>query len=360
MMTSYTSDWAIHPGEYISEILSSINMSQKELSQRLGRPSQTINEIIKGKKSITPETAIELEGVLKVPSHIWLGLEAEYQNIIAKQKEQEKIQLETKMLPNFPYSDLVKAGFCTNVKTTFEKVMELRKFFSVSNLERIREISVYQPAFRVSTNHNNITQEAIASWIQAGLIKAQNIQTKPFDKASLQKKLTDIKAIIVSNDIKMAISKITEILSSCGVAFVLLPTFKYTKIHGATFWVGKDKAVLAMSLRGAFSDVFWFGFFHEIGHILLHEKRETFLEGNDTLTRQEQEADNFSSSFLIPSKKYKSFINKAIFTSFSVKNFANENGIIPSIVVGRLMHDKLVKFNDYKLSSLRDKYVWAE
>lgn len=359
MMTNFISDLAIHPGEYLDEVLTNINMSQKELSQRLGRPAQTINEIIKGKKSITPDTAVELEEVLKIPSHIWLGLETEYQNALAKQKEQEKIEAEISKIALFPYLDLVKCGFCKKTKNAFEKVVELRKFFSVSRLDNIKKLSLYQPAFRVSNNHSNVTQEAIISLIQASLLKSNEIKTQAFNKTKLNNNLKKIKRTIAQKDTNIAINEIVEILASCGVAFVLLPTFKNTKIHGATFWVNGEKAILAMSLRGAYSDIFWFGFFHEIGHILLHEKREIFLEGEtDKLSSQEQEADSFSSSFLIPNEKYKSFVNNSNFSVSNIKNFAKQNDILPSIIIGRLMHDGYVKYSDYWLNKLRDKYVF--
>lgn len=104
----YQSDLAIHAGEFLEETLEEIGMTQSELSNRLGRPTQTINEIIKGKKSITPTTALELEDVLGVPSHIWIGLESEYQIVIAKQEELKQMEEESKLIPNFPYADLVK------------------------------------------------------------------------------------------------------------------------------------------------------------------------------------------------------------------------------------------------------------
>jgi HTH-type transcriptional regulator/antitoxin HigA len=106
MMTNrYISDLAIHPGEFLEETLEEIGMSQIELSKRLGRPQQTVNEIIKGKKSITPETALELEDVLGIPSHIWIGLEGEYQIVLAKQEELKQMEEESKSVKNFPYSD---------------------------------------------------------------------------------------------------------------------------------------------------------------------------------------------------------------------------------------------------------------
>ena len=73
------SDLPIPPGDYLSEVLEDSEMSRAELSRRMGRPAQVISEIIRGRRSITPRTAIELESALNVPAHIWLGLEGEYQ-----------------------------------------------------------------------------------------------------------------------------------------------------------------------------------------------------------------------------------------------------------------------------------------
>ena len=54
------SDLPIPPGELLEEEIAAIGMTQQELAMRTGRPAQVINEIIRGKKAITHETAIEL------------------------------------------------------------------------------------------------------------------------------------------------------------------------------------------------------------------------------------------------------------------------------------------------------------
>ena len=73
-------DVAIHPGEYLAEEIEARGISQKELARRMGRPLNAINEIINGKKSITVETALQLEGVMpEIPARFWLNLEADYQ-----------------------------------------------------------------------------------------------------------------------------------------------------------------------------------------------------------------------------------------------------------------------------------------
>jgi HTH-type transcriptional regulator / antitoxin HigA len=73
-------DIAIPPGEYLAEEIEARGISQKELAKRMGRPPNAINEIIKGKKTITAETAIQLEEVMpEIPARFWLNLETDYQ-----------------------------------------------------------------------------------------------------------------------------------------------------------------------------------------------------------------------------------------------------------------------------------------
>lgn len=255
---------------------------------------------------------------------------------------------------------MVKLGFVKATKKAVEKVDELKRFFSVAKLAQISHVKAYQPAFRVS-NHKNVSHEAIATWIQAARIKSKDMKTETFDKKKLKESLSELKSLMNLDGINESIEEIKTILSGCGVALVLLPHFKNTKVHGATFWLDSDKAVIAMTIRGGFSDVFWFSFFHEIGHVLLHPKREVFLEDgcdDPNLQKQEDEADKFASELLVDNKAFEHFVSLGDFSQNSVIAFAKEQGVSPSIVVGLLMHDKIIKFNDFKLSPLRDRYKW--
>lgn len=73
-------DVAIPPGEYLTEEIAARGITQKELAKRMGRPLNAINEIINGKKTITAETALQLEAVMpEIPARFWLNLETDYQ-----------------------------------------------------------------------------------------------------------------------------------------------------------------------------------------------------------------------------------------------------------------------------------------
>ncbi len=83
--TQLYSDLPIPPGETLAEELAARGLSQAALARRMGRPLQTVNMIVTGKKRITAETALDLERVLGTPAHLWLGLQAEYDETRARQ-----------------------------------------------------------------------------------------------------------------------------------------------------------------------------------------------------------------------------------------------------------------------------------
>ena len=84
-----SSDMPIPPGEILAEEIEARGMTQRELAARLGRPAQVVNDIIRAKKAITPETAIVLGNVLGTTDRFWLNLENEYRMILAMKRKRE-------------------------------------------------------------------------------------------------------------------------------------------------------------------------------------------------------------------------------------------------------------------------------
>lgn len=72
------SDLPVHPGELLAEELDARGITQRGLAEMMGRPTQVINEIVRGKKAITAETAVQLEAALRIPAHLWLNLQSAY------------------------------------------------------------------------------------------------------------------------------------------------------------------------------------------------------------------------------------------------------------------------------------------
>jgi addiction module HigA family antidote len=69
----------LHPGQVLSEIyMSEMNLNQSDLARRCGCSPRKINEIVNGKRGISADFAITLEGVLGTSAEMWVRMQAEY------------------------------------------------------------------------------------------------------------------------------------------------------------------------------------------------------------------------------------------------------------------------------------------
>jgi HTH-type transcriptional regulator/antitoxin HigA len=121
-------------------------------------------------------------------------------------------------------------------------------------------------------------------------------------------------------------------------------------VSGAARWLG-NKPVIQLSLYGKTNDRFWFTFFHEAAHVLKHSHKAVFLDELDygTEDQEEQEANAFAADVLVP-KAYQNDL-PSLRSKEAVRAFAEQLGIHPGIVVGRLQHDGLIepsRMNDLK------------
>lgn len=360
------SDLPIPPGEYLVEVISELGMTKDELAKRMNRPATKLSAIFTGEKAITPETALQLEKVVGVPAHIWTGLEDEYRLTVARIKqhqERQKLKSESKLVARFCYNNLVQLGLVERKTRAIDKVLELQHFFGVTSLENISQLRRYAPAFRQGGGkyHDNQSPEALATWLRIGELQAQNTVCPAFDKKKLENTLPLIRTLTRQLPERFE-PVLQEFLAEAGVVFVLLPHLPKTYVHGATFWLGNQKAVLLLTIRGAWADIFWFSLFHELGHLLLHPSRkEVILEWDDTQSEnrmREQQADDFAANTLIPEALYKEFTLKGKFYEEDIVRFAEQVGIDAGIVVGRLQHAGHIQ-NAWH-NKLRTRYQWKK
>ncbi|MFC1822769.1 HigA family addiction module antitoxin [Thermodesulfobacteriota bacterium] len=353
------SDLPIPPGEYLEEVIGDLGMSKDELAKRMDRPAPKLSAIFKGGKAITPDTALQLEKVVGVPAHVWTGLEAEYRLALARRQNKEaqsRLQEESHLVKRFRYADLLKLGVVARKTRPTDKVLELHKFFGVASLRMVLDLRRYQAAFR--SGRPKRSPEAVAAWLRIGELEAQRTRCVPFQKRRLKDSLEIMRAMTLQSPEDFQ-KNLHHLLADCGVALVLCPHLPGTYAHGATFWLGRDKAVVMMTLRYKWADVFWFSLFHELGHILLHERQVVILEddeGEPANKALEEEANRFAADTLIQPSAYEVFLKAGRFFAEDIKRFAKQVGIFSGIVVGRLQKEGHVKPSWH--NGLRRRFEW--
>ncbi|ACV62405.1 plasmid maintenance system antidote protein, XRE family [Desulfofarcimen acetoxidans DSM 771] len=357
----FTPDYAIPPGVTLLETLEHLGMTQADLAKRTGRPVKTINEIIKGKSAITPETALQLERVLGVPATFWNNLERNYQEQLAMQKEKERLEAQIEWLKQIPVKKMIEYGWIKEFKDKIRQLQELLNFYGVASIEVWKDtwdniLNTSGLVFRKSSVFDT-EPGAVSAWLRQGEIKAQKIDCKPFSVSEFRKSLMHIKSLTKEVP-EVFIKDMVRICADAGIAVVFIPELPKCPVSGVARWLTPQKALIQLSLRYKTDDHLWFSFFHEAGHIILHGKREIFLEYNGREGELEDEANQFAADFLIPSSKYKRFIDKGIIDHDSTRKFAEKLNIAPGILVGRLQHDNIISWSSH-LNKHKQRFKWV-
>ena len=353
----YQPDYSISPGEILSEALDERGLSQSDLAQRTGRPIKTINEIIQGKTSITPETALQLERVLNIPSKFWLNLETNFQTFIVREKERERLQNYTYLLDQIPVASLVKEGWIEKYGNPVDQIQEVLNFYGIASPE-IWENQWLSP--KVSARAlETLSKEpgATSAWLRQGEILSQKLKCSSFDAKVFKESILLFRELTIEpQDVFQ--NELVRLCALSGIALVFVHGIPKAPIGGATRWLTPNKALIQLSLRHATDDHFWFTFFHEVAHILLHGKREIFIDDDPDSAEdiKEHEANDFACDTLMPPKHLAEFISKKRFDKKSVVAFAKEIGIAPGIVVGKLQRDRHIKSD--QLNDLKTRLRW--
>lgn len=85
----------IHPGEILlEEFLKPMGISQYRLAKDISVPPRRINEIVLGKRSITPDTALRLSLFFGLSERFWMNLQTRYDIETEKDRSQSRLERE--------------------------------------------------------------------------------------------------------------------------------------------------------------------------------------------------------------------------------------------------------------------------
>ncbi len=354
----FSPDYSVHPGEILGETLRARSISQSEFASRCGLSEKHVSQIINGKASITSETALTFEHVLGTRASLWMNLDQNHRLHIATRKEQDRLSSYVEWAKRFPLQALAKRGWIPSRCSKQEKVRALLQFFGVTSPDAWeRQYDRLVVAYRKSPAFIS-SREAVAAWLRIGDLGAAEASTEPFDKTGFLDALNEIRRLT-----RLPVSefepRMKRLCAEVGVALVFVPELPKTRLSGATRWISSDKALIVQSLRHRKDDHFWFTFFHEAAHVLLHGKRAVFIdEESMDASDEEQEADAFAARHLIPEDQFLSLVRKTPLSKARVRAFADGLGIAPGIVVGRLQHDGMIPFDWF--NDLKRTFVFSE
>jgi len=351
-------DYVAPPGWLLEEYLDELEWSQAEFGRRCDRSSKTICQIIAGEAPIEPATALQFEKVLDLPAHVWLNMESNYRLFLARSREEEVLDSEDvkTWYNSFPIKELEANRIIPKATDAIDGARFLLVFFGVGSVTAWKRKVASQAAMTRHTKEFESSNEAVSVWLRLGEISAVEQECTPYNVSKFREVLKEIR-LLTSLNAEEFIPRLLYLCNQAGVAFTIVPPLKATKMNGAAWWLKSDKAVIQQSLRGKSNDKFWFTFFHEAAHILLHSKKGIFVDDdNRDGSEEENEADNWAGNFLIPEKDWEFFIAQESFSKSDIEEFALKQGIATGIILGRLQFEKHVPWKTWLNSALKLKF----
>jgi HTH-type transcriptional regulator / antitoxin HigA len=327
------------PADALRTCMERRGWSQSDLAYVLGVNVATVNQILNGKRGISPDMAKALAVAFDVPVQSIAAVQAQWELDRARDPD-PAVEARARVQSEYPLREMIKRGWLSG--DDLEK--ELCHFFDVPNFAEVPHLS--HAAKRTAQDDYPPAQLA---WLHRVRQIANEMPTPPFTQAKLRDAISNMKNMRASPE---EVRGVPRLLHEAGVRFVVVEGLPSGKIDGVCFWIG-DSPVIGMSLRFDRIDNFWFVLRHECAHVLHgHGKKSAIIDADiagrsqNDIPEEEQIADREALDFCVTQEKFASFFARKapIFSERDVIAFAGLNGVHPGLVVGQLQH-KLGRFD---------------
>jgi plasmid maintenance system antidote protein VapI len=348
-------DWVSPPGETIADILKERELSEVEFAHKIHRPIGEVNALIAGRMAITLGVARQLEQVLGASVEFWMARDYQYRADSKRIKAQQE-----EWVAKLPTADMVKFGWIPPKEEVADRVAACLDFFNVASVGAW-QTKYGNPArgvaFRTSRTFSP-QQGAVAAWLRRGEIEAQSVDCDNWSVEGFRKCLPKVRALTREKDPSRFLPVLQDRCAKNGVAIAIVRGPSGCRASGAAWFSSPTKAVLMLSFRHLTDDHFWFTFFHEAGHLLLHGAANRFVDGVDeSESAAEHEANQFAADLLIPAE-LRSELAELPLEPRSIIGFARRIGVSPGIVVGQLQNSGRLRHSH--MNSLKRRFVWEE
>lgn len=356
----FAPDWVSPPGETIATILRERGVTTDQFATSLQRTKREVEDLLGGRLEISPDVAGILAAVLGASVTFWLSRESRYRSDLSRLYSVAVEPSSLAWLAELPVKDMIRYGWIESGADQTSTLVSLLRYFGVGSIESWRrEYSdvLTSLAFRTSPTFESLPG-AVAAWLRQGELAAAAISCAAWNPDRLRGQLPALRELTREKDPEVFLPELVRLCAACGVAVVALRAPKSCKASGATKFITPTKPLLLLSFRYLSDDHFWFTFFHEIGHLLLHGDKYLFLEGDELLSSaEEDEANAFAAETLIPPEHLDELLQLRA-DGIKVMRFAKTVGVSPGIVVGQLQHRGVLRRN--QLNNLKRRYRWVD
>lgn len=336
------------PGEFLLDELEARGWTQTDLADILGRDISLVNDIVRGRRGITPETARGLADAFGTSARYWLNLEAIYQ--LSQIDRDDDVSRRARLYAKVPIKEMIRRHWLEDSESVEVLEQRVTEFLGIVDIDE--EIDLAHAA-RKSTSYDEPPTSAQFVWLTRARQLAKGTSARPFIHRRLDQLVEHLRLLMES---PQEIRHVPRVLSDFGIRFLMVEPLPKTKIDGATFW-SNGAPVVVLSLRFDRIDSFWHTLMHEIGHVwykdglndrprldvnIVADKTPLTVVSVDVEAR----ANEFASNAIVPREELENFIGRVrpLYSAVRVRGFAKRMKVHAGLVVGQLQHREEISY----------------
>ena len=340
------------PGEFIREEIEERGWTQEDLAEVLGRPLRLVNEIIMGKRGITPETASGIAAAFGTSAQFWMNLESMYRLSQIRTRNTNTVERRSRLYSLGPIKEMIKRHWLEpseNINILEQRFME---FVRAETLESAP--TFYAHAARKSTPyHTNTPAQTV--WLCRARQIAEAMTANRYSPNHCSAVVKELRKLASEPE---DTRHVPRLLADAGIRLLVVEPFRGSRIDGASFWLSDDEPVVAISMRYDRIDYFWHTLMHEVEHIRNQDglaNANASIDTNRGERRSDQpeyenQIDSGAARSLIEQEELEDFVNRVgpLYSHGSIKGFASRIGVHPGIVVGQLQHRDEIGYSTFR------------
>lgn len=353
-------DWFSKPGDTLSALMAKHEISLPDLTARINGNATLLHGLLAGTVAIDEDLATRLADCVGGSPSFWSTRQAQFGENLDRVASAVLPDDAKSWLGNLPLKELRDAGWLSSAGNRIDLIKSSLSFFDVVDPKEWRErYTAFESEFDFRKSPSFESKlGALSAWLRQGEIYAETIPCAAWNAQRLRSKIASIRRLTKAKDPSYFVPRLRTICADCGVAVVFVRAPTGCRTSGATRFLSKSKALILLSFRHLSDDHFWFTFFHELGHLLIHGDKLTFIDGETTdETIKEREANDFASRTLVPQEHLETLMELRA-RSLDIIRFAVSVGVSPGIIVGQMQHLGLIGYKH--MNHLKRRYTWDQ
>lgn len=349
--------WVSAPGDTILSIMEQRELSLEEFATQVGLSEAGAQQVIDGARAVDRGLARRLAIALGSTEQFWIAREHDYRAAVSP-PENMRVETMDQLMAKLPIRDMQSFGWIEPAQSAETKVFSCLEFFGVSTFTQWQgryENAFHEAAYRKSTVHSSC-EIATTAWLRQGELETQQEIVAPWSPAVLEDQIEHLRRLTWFKSPALFLPKVKILLAKAGVKFAIVRAPRGCTASGAVRVMPDDTPHIQLSFRYLADDQFWFSLFHEIAHLLLHFDLMPILEKPDGAESEiEREADDYAGNIIVPTE-FEDELHNLTTSRLPIIAFAKKIGIAPGLIVGRLQHDGLLRYN--QMQHLKRRFVW--